>query len=399
MSRFHNITTQAAALLITSIMLVAGCSSSSDSPALSEDDNSEPTTDAVPDPFVQNRTQVDFGITVPAYQSDALQVQLTWGETNVTAGWVGDELWSVSLDLPINTENTLSIIFSDSNGDIVLASFEQVYRTGSNAGDAFNIGAAQFNSEQWDADDDGTSNLDELIAGTDPTLDENSLLEIVDFHTINSRSGISVTQYFESRLTDERPFFEDIVREIDFTIAPVPVNDTVDIDADGNGTHTYAWDASSTYFTRTGTRTNSLDSISWVGVQTNFNSISFIDNEFTNTVTIVDESTREYREEIVGTLIGDYVKDWTTNTNLIGKLIEGTSMCEPVSGMGSATFNSSNSQEADTVVTFSKAIDDQYWRVEEVANGVTREFFARNLRMSFSRDSENGLFICEFVDI
>ena len=59
--------------------------------------------ESVPDPLVQNRIQVDFGITVPAYQSDALQVRLVWGGTDVTASWVGDELWSTSLELPTNT--------------------------------------------------------------------------------------------------------------------------------------------------------------------------------------------------------------------------------------------------------------------------------------------------------
>jgi len=227
MGHLNDAAIRVATLFLTTSLLMAGCSSSSDSPALSEDDNvvsdinsdattaqpeadsissgasdevivsanepieeanellapssdnipaetidneqnSEPTTDAIPDPLVLNSTQVDFGITVPAYQSDAW---LIWGDSAVTAGWVSDELWTTSLVLPTDTENTLSVTFSDSNGDIVLASFEQAYRTGSNAVEMFNIAAEQFTSEQWDADNDGISNLDELIAGTNPDGD------------------------------------------------------------------------------------------------------------------------------------------------------------------------------------------------------------------------------------
>jgi hypothetical protein len=160
--------------------LVVGCSSSSDSPAITEEQKPGMMMESVPDPLVQNRIQVDFGITVPAYQSDALQVRLVWGETDVTASWVGDELWSTTLELPTNTKHTLSVTFSDRNGDIVLASFEETYRTGINATEIFNIAAEQFNSEKWDTDKDGTSNFVELIAGTDPLVDEASLLPIVD---------------------------------------------------------------------------------------------------------------------------------------------------------------------------------------------------------------------------
>jgi len=459
MGHFHDAATRATGLLLASSLLMAGCSSSSDSPALSENDtlasdidsiattdqpeadpissevsdevivstndpieetsepvaptadsvlvetsvneqNSEPTTDVVPDPLVQNRTQVDFGITVPAYQSDALQVRLTWGDTDVTAGWVGDELWSTSLDLPTDTENTLFITFSDNDGEIELASYSQNYRTGVNAVEFINIGANQFNSEQFDADGDGVSNLEELIAGSDPTVDEDSLLEIVDFYTINSRFGISVTRDFESRLPDQRPFFEDIVLESGTPQRPITTIDSFDIDAEGNGTHIYSMDAgSSGIISRNGTRTHSLSSISWAGVQGEFNGISGIRSEFTSTVTVVDESTREFVEEIVANLTGDYGKNWETSTRLIGNLIEGSSMCEPVAGMGSTTFTSFRPREADTVTTFSKAIDDLYWRVVLVSDGVTSEFFARELKMVPSNDPENGLFICDFVDI
>ena len=128
--------------------LVTPASDNTPAEPIANEQNSEPTTESVPDPLVQNRTQVEFGITVPAYQSNALQVRLTWGDTGVTAGWVGDERWSTSLDLPTDTEHTLTVTFFDNNGDFELASFEDQYRTGSNAAETYNITAQQFNSDQ-----------------------------------------------------------------------------------------------------------------------------------------------------------------------------------------------------------------------------------------------------------
>ena len=66
--------------------------------------------------------------------------------------------------------------------------------------------------------------------GSNPDAD--SLLEVVDFHIINSRPGISITRDYESRLTDERPFFEDVLREADFLTHPVAANDSVSIDCE-----------------------------------------------------------------------------------------------------------------------------------------------------------------------
>ena len=121
----------------------------------------------VPDPLVQNSTSVIFDVTVPAYMSDALQVNLLWGDQEITAGWVGDEFWSVTDDLPTDTERQLIATFSDRNGEITLGSFETAFRTGSNSSESFQITADQFHTDRWDSHGDGVSNLDELIAGTD----------------------------------------------------------------------------------------------------------------------------------------------------------------------------------------------------------------------------------------
>lgn len=132
-------------------------------------DNSSDNDPVVPDPLTQNSTVVNFDIEVPAYQSNALRVQLLWGDKDLRAAWVGDEYWSVSDTFPTNTQDLLSVTFFDNNGEITLASFEADFRTGVNAAESYQISVSDFDSQQWDDDGDGQSNLDELIAGTDPS--------------------------------------------------------------------------------------------------------------------------------------------------------------------------------------------------------------------------------------
>lgn len=121
-------------------------------------------------PVSSATVDVNFEIEVPFFVSNALQVRVIWGDTALTAAWLIDESWSVTGTLTAETEQPLSITFSDDNGGTTLASFDTRFRTGSVAGETFNVTAEQFDSERWDSDSDGTSNLAELRVGTDPLV-------------------------------------------------------------------------------------------------------------------------------------------------------------------------------------------------------------------------------------
>ena len=168
-----------ATLLLIFTLLLSSCSGSNDAtlPANNgapstngggsiADDTEQLPEPAVPDPLVQNSTRVDFEITVPAYVSNSLQVQVVWGEKNISADWVGDEIWLATGDFPTDTQGLLTVTFYDRNGTVTLGSFETTYKTGSNALETYQIIADQFDTDRWDNDGDGASNIDELIAGT-----------------------------------------------------------------------------------------------------------------------------------------------------------------------------------------------------------------------------------------
>ena len=158
---------QYTSLLVVVALIVTGCSGSSDSGDSSAVDPQSTPVASQPAPAPAT-VRVDFDITVPAYMSNELQVRLDWGDISTAATFIRDESWSVSEDFPSDTENLLTVTFSDRNGAITLGSVENTFRTGTSASENIQISANQFNTDRWDDDNDGVSNLDELITGTNP---------------------------------------------------------------------------------------------------------------------------------------------------------------------------------------------------------------------------------------
>jgi len=154
-------------------------------------------------------TRVTFDITVPAYVSNSLQVRLLWGDKDITAAWIVDETWTVSDDFPLDTANPLTITFSDDNGTTTLGSFQTDFRTGINASESVRISAAQFDTNRWDDDRDGISNLDELIAGTNP---------------FESNTSTPVSQPLESSEPVQARL--ELVPDKTFNISWLPINGT-----------------------------------------------------------------------------------------------------------------------------------------------------------------------------
>lgn len=111
---------------------------------------------------------VEFRITVPEYMSDELQLDVTWGQNAMTAAWVVDESWVVTGEFPQDQERRLVIGFFDHYGSTTLATHESNFRTGTGERQLHTIAASEFDTAQWDNDNDGRSNLAELVAGTDP---------------------------------------------------------------------------------------------------------------------------------------------------------------------------------------------------------------------------------------
>ena len=365
----------------------------------------------VVDPLIQNRILVSFDISVPAYQSDELRLEVVWGEMTLIAGWVGDEFWAVSAEFPADTQERLTVTFYDNNGAIELASFSQWFRTGSNATEAFQISADQFGADQFDDDGDGVSNLDELITGTDPTAVEDSLLEIRDFFKASNVYGISVNESLESKLSEERPISASYQETIGSTRI---IDNDIQIDSDGNGTVT-SDDTWTCQFDRiSGIRTHAGNAITWEATRAEHDCDFSLRASATTTVTVIDENTRTFVEQRESSRTGSFSNSWQARTDLVGQLIAGTSLCEPVSGTFYENFVSNGDNPRGRYITnVSKEADDPYWRVqvqrldfgyvdgEFVERPVQpSEYFARELILGRNTSSENrGKFICDFVDI
>lgn len=178
-----------------------------------------------PSPEEPTTTQVNVDITVPVYVSNALQVRVEWGDINTTAMWNSDEHWTASANFPVDTTHQLLVTFSDNNGAITLGTVEMPFSTARNSSENVQITANDFDIAQWDSDGDGTSNLDELLAGTNPEGGEvpeqiQANLELVQDKTFRFTWQSSPTADYY-RLFEKRELFarfEVVADNIDATV-------------------------------------------------------------------------------------------------------------------------------------------------------------------------------------
>lgn len=358
--------------------------------------------DDAPDPMVHNRTDVSFEITVPAYQSNALQVQLSWGDFNTSLNWIGDEFWSVDANLPSDIEHLLSIVFYDDNGNLELGSYEQTYRSGTNAAEIYQVSADQFDTGQWDEDGDGTSNLDELIAGTAPDVDEDSLLDISD---VRNMGLLFIANYFETIIDNERP---NQFSRIEESGERYGRSARADIDAGGNGTASANSWSGIEQENRSAVRTVLDNKVSWEGSWNFYDGDYSLSQDFTSDIT-VDGESRALVEAGTGSWVGTYSDRWETSVNLTGKPIEGSDYCAAESGTITQTHRSNRYGGTVQTLTITRESDDDLWRVmstfESSADTNTNEYFARELIMHMivlgyqKQVSEHDYFFCNFADL
>lgn len=355
--------------LLCSAFLVSACSDSNDA---------ENTT-------VEDSVRVDFDIEVPAYVSDELQLRLVWGDKDIAAGWTGDEFWSASDEFPADTSNPLVVTFHDRNGNITLASFEENFRTGSEALQSFQITGDQFDTERWDSDNDGVSNINELINGTDPLLDETTQLSVREsYHddTILEAVGALsyISSYYEEVLPRQRPYSEQSEVDQPFVRDPFTPGESssVMIDIDEQGTGRYSDLFRSEDFdnvhveNRVATRTNTDKVITWTGRDEFSDSSAGLstNTDFTTETQLLDTQERRQTGVIDRTRSG-YGQDGTIRLSysLTGSVIDSSSRCEPTAG----TISYDRGIDSVGIATISKSLEDQFWTVSVEGNGTTPE--------------------------
>lgn len=132
-----------------------------------------------------------------------MQLDVFSGDNELQAAWVVDETWTVSDTLPANSVTELRVVFYDQFGSTTLATYDSSVETTEQEAQDFTVNADEFDSAIWDNDNDEVSNLDELLAGTDPDF-----AELVG--APNEPAGLTSVQYsgfdlelFWSRGTDD----------------------------------------------------------------------------------------------------------------------------------------------------------------------------------------------------
>ena len=286
---------------------------------------------------------------------------MTSGDTEASAVWVGDESWEATIDLPINSQHLVRVTFSDRNGDFTLASSERLLITEDGPPQDHIFSADQFNSEQWDNDNDGISNLSAAIRAKD-WLDRITR----DIHFIISTQSSN----FEPFLAADRPYQVDSEEIVPFDLGGFMLEnitrETIDIDESGTGSFAgfYQEDhtpADTTTLDHSATRTNTGNSIIWSGS-------AFIDlsgqihtttNNFTLETRKIDDLIFQQDAEF------DFRSSSIPQVNMTYSLTGGSSdrpmNCQTTAG--TLSFN-----DGSTTLRFAKSTEDPFWTLTELTD-------------------------------
>lgn len=300
------------------------------------------------DPQNQNATQITFEISVPDYVSDSLGIQLLWGSKEFDADWMGDVYWSATETFPTNAELPLEVTFPDRKGEIILGRFNTDFKTGTNAAETYQIAAAQFETQSWDEDSDGKSNIEELSVGSNPFVDESLPIEVREsIHVVNVDV---VSRFYEKSTPSDRPFFKPTEENTPLTTDPVVsygVTHIVTIDLDDNGTGTFSdkyvrTEPSNRHtINQVATRTHTDNTVQWAGefYQYAYSAHVGTDLKFYISTKALDEWTRQQEGWIDDDDIGYRRPSTEVSYSLIGKVVEDSSNCQPVAGSITGTGN------------------------------------------------------------
>jgi len=383
-----------------------------------EADTVEEQSDQSPvDPDI---ARVQFNMTVPAYVSDALQVEIDWSSGSDRAQWVKNEDWTATIDFPSKSGSYyyFDMYFLGNNGDTVLGSYNMQFNSADNAGTAtvISITADQFDTVRWDNDQDGATNLNELRAGTYPDLSSQAYLLPV-LTTIPHPNNIASTSSrlklaefssgYEGAISNERPyFFHEHVPLEDASIYGTTRTVTVEIDTLGNGTYELEdilYDPNTTQTKRnTGLRVNTGSSIQWSGKSYYLGSEAYKGHEydFSSETRIIDAGVRQQQGSVVGGPIGYAMGGLSLTYDIQGAPLPNTNYCQTTSG--TLTFNDRykndpyESENARLPVNYvfevSKAVSDEFWNVLvfDYDNGLIDNYLVQRLDFQFR---------CNFQDL
>ena len=363
---------------------------------------------AEPDPPAPSTVRTDVDITVPAYQSDALQVRVAVDEaTAVEANWLGGQSWQASVDVPTDTVFGVLVHFFDRNGDVLIASKMSFFGSEATEEGALRIEGSDYRF--WDADRDGVDNGDELQAGTDPFVDE----EGTPLESFPGGTGFSepldtllrASGFFEKDTPAERPYTERTEERSDGDgESSGDATRTVAIDIDEAGNGTFSDDSSELTpaglreLERTATRTRGEGSVTWEGSYTRVDQSDSLREriEFTTETRRPDERT--YRQD--GTVYRDFAATFSREDEITYGVSgvdggRGDGTCDIVAGtiVIDELYNVNGSEFLPFVTTVERSADEpsSSWRVLVVKDDVVLE--------DYEVADLGGLFYCDFADL